>query len=144
MLPPADRAALERQLAPAHRALGSERVDVAWQAGTILSPEQAVAMALAPALPASHGTLEPAPAPSPFQPPSPALQPPDAPDPLTSREREVVRLVARGLTNRQIAEALVVSERTAEWHVANTLSKLGLGTRAQLAVWAAQRVGDAD
>jgi DNA-binding NarL/FixJ family response regulator len=39
-------------------------------------------------------------------------------------------------TNRQIAEALLVSKRTAEWHVANLLARLGLETRPQLAVWA--------
>jgi DNA-binding CsgD family transcriptional regulator len=59
-----------------------------------------------------------------------------APDTLTRRERDVAALIARGLTNRQIAEELVVSERTAEWHVANLLGKLDLETRAQLAVWA--------
>jgi DNA-binding NarL/FixJ family response regulator len=47
--------------------------------------------------------------------------------------------VAGGLSDRQIAEELVVSERTAEWHVANSLGKLGLSTRAQLAVWASQQ-----
>jgi DNA-binding NarL/FixJ family response regulator len=67
------------------------------------------------------------------------LPPGDAVEGLTAREREVVALVARGLTNRQVAEAMVVSERTAEWHVANTLGKLGLTTRAQLAVWASHR-----
>ena len=137
MLPPVDRAALECQLEPARNALGGEGVEAAWQAGTALTAEQAVKMALAPALPAPRSEAA-----SPPLPPTLALEPPDLPDPLTAREREVVGLVARGLTNRQIAEALVVSERTAEWHVANTLSKLGLSTRAQLAVWAAQRLGD--
>lgn len=55
---------------------------------------------------------------------------------LTRREREVAVLLARGLTNRQIADALVISERTAEMHVGNLLSKLGLSSRAQAAVWA--------
>ena len=44
-------------------------------------------------------------------------------------------LVARGLTNRRIATALVISERTAEKHVGNALAKLGLSGRAALAVW---------
>ena len=47
-------------------------------------------------------------------------------------------LVARGYTNRQIAEALVVSERTAEWHVSNLLRKVDLTGRAQLIVWATE------
>jgi DNA-binding NarL/FixJ family response regulator len=45
-------------------------------------------------------------------------------------------LIARGLTNREIAEALSISERTAGNHVHNILNKLGLGSRAQIAVWA--------
>jgi non-specific serine/threonine protein kinase len=44
-------------------------------------------------------------------------------------------LLARGLTNRQIAEALVVVETTAERHVANILNKLGFHSRAQIAAW---------
>ena len=60
-------------------------------------------------------------------------------DPLTRREREVVGLLARGSTNREIAEALVISERTVENHVSNVLGKLGLQTRAQVAVWALGR-----
>src|SRR5262249_22208636 len=55
---------------------------------------------------------------------------------LTKREREVAALVARGLSNRAIAQALVVSERTVESHVTNTLGKLGFTSRAQIAAWA--------
>jgi DNA-binding NarL/FixJ family response regulator len=55
---------------------------------------------------------------------------------LTPREREVLRLVAAGASNRQIAEALVVSERTARTHVSSILSKLGLVSRTQAALWA--------
>jgi len=55
---------------------------------------------------------------------------------LTVREQEVAARVARGLSNRQIAEALVFSERTAEAHVAHCLAKLGLASRSQLAAWA--------
>jgi DNA-binding CsgD family transcriptional regulator len=56
-------------------------------------------------------------------------------DPLTRREREVVGLLARGRTNREIADALVISERTVENHVSNVLAKLGLDSRAQVAIW---------
>jgi len=55
---------------------------------------------------------------------------------LTAREREVSVLVARGLTNREIAEALVLSERTVEYHVGNILGKLGSSSRTQIATWA--------
>jgi DNA-binding CsgD family transcriptional regulator len=54
---------------------------------------------------------------------------------LSSREAEVARLVAEGLTNRQIAERLVISERTAENHVRHILTKLGFATRSQIAAW---------
>jgi ATP/maltotriose-dependent transcriptional regulator MalT len=47
--------------------------------------------------------------------------------------------VARGLTNRQIASALVIAEGTAERHLANIMGKLGVGSRAQVAAWAAER-----
>lgn len=55
---------------------------------------------------------------------------------LTPREREVAKLVAEGLTNRQIAERLVVSERTAEGHVEQIRNKLGFHSRSQIAAWA--------
>ena len=56
--------------------------------------------------------------------------------PLSRREREVAALVARGLTNREIAAHLVVSERTAQSHVGHILDKLGCSSRAQVAAWA--------
>jgi DNA-binding NarL/FixJ family response regulator len=55
---------------------------------------------------------------------------------LTPREREVLELVATGASNRQIAEALVVSERTARTHVSSILTKLDLVSRTQAALWA--------
>jgi two-component system, NarL family, response regulator DevR len=56
--------------------------------------------------------------------------------PLSEREIEVLRYVARGYTNRQIAEALVISEYTARNHVIHILEKLGLSRRAEAAAWA--------
>jgi non-specific serine/threonine protein kinase len=58
--------------------------------------------------------------------------------PLSQREREVASLVGRGLTNREIAGALFVAERTVEAHVTHILTKLDLRSRAQIAVWAAE------
>ena len=58
---------------------------------------------------------------------------------LTPREREVAALVARGLTNRQIAAALVISERTAMKHVEHILDKLEFSSRVQVGVWVAEQ-----
>lgn len=55
---------------------------------------------------------------------------------LTDREREIAALAARGLTNRQIAQHLVLSVRTVETHVGRVLGKLGFSSRGQLTVWA--------
>ncbi|MHA4852896.1 protein kinase domain-containing protein [Rhodococcus sp. MSC1_016] len=54
---------------------------------------------------------------------------------LTKREQEVARLVAQGLTNRAIADRLVISPRTAQGHVEHILTKLGFTSRAQIAAW---------
>ena len=59
-------------------------------------------------------------------------------DTLTRRQREVLLLIAEGASNRQIAETLVVSERTARTHVSDILAKLGLSSRTQAALWAVQ------
>ncbi len=55
---------------------------------------------------------------------------------LTPREREVLRLVAQGRTNREIADSLFVSHRTATTHVANILGKLGVSSRTEATAWA--------
>ena len=65
--------------------------------------------------------------------------PPEAPltlDPLTSRELDVLRLISQGLSNREIAEQLVITERTVCTHVSNILSKLHLASRTQAALYA--------
>ena len=65
----------------------------------------------------------------------PSSEPPTA-DPLTAREAEVLRLVAQGLNNRDIAAQLVISEATVRTHVSNILSKLHLASRTQAALYA--------
>jgi DNA-binding CsgD family transcriptional regulator len=58
---------------------------------------------------------------------------------LTEREREVAAFIAQGKINREIAETLVVGERTIETHVGNILSKLGFTSRRQIAAWAIEK-----
>ena len=59
--------------------------------------------------------------------------------PLTRREREVAALIARGMSNKDIASALVISQRTAEGHVEHILAKLNFTSRSQVAAWIAQQ-----
>jgi DNA-binding NarL/FixJ family response regulator len=63
--------------------------------------------------------------------------------PLSRRESEVASLIGRGLTNKQMAEALYVSERTAENHVQHILVKLGFNNRSQIAAWSSRQSSEA-
>jgi DNA-binding NarL/FixJ family response regulator len=55
---------------------------------------------------------------------------------LTGRERELAALIGQGRSNKEIAEALIVTKRTVETHIGNILSKLGFTSRAQIVAWA--------
>jgi non-specific serine/threonine protein kinase len=121
-LPPADRPAHERAISVLRGRLGREALSSAWSYGRSRSLEETLELALEP---------------SEERPPAPialAL----VHSPLTEREREVAHLIARGLTNRQIADELVITKLTADKHVGNILSKLGAASRAQVAVWVVQ------
>jgi DNA-binding NarL/FixJ family response regulator len=59
--------------------------------------------------------------------------------PLTKREHEVAVLIESGLSNREIAQRLVIAKRTADGHVERILAKLGFSSRAQVAAWMARR-----
>ena len=67
---------------------------------------------------------------------SPKVEPAAAPDELTTREIEVLRLIAQGMSNRELAQALTISEKTVKTHVSNILSKLHLADRTQAAIYA--------
>ncbi len=101
----------------------------AWEEGGAMSMERAIEYALSEDDSSTIATRTPEHTSS-----ATARTPPA----LTRREREVARLVAQGLTNRQIAEALFVSERTIDHHVSNILKKLSLSSREQVA----SRFGD--
>jgi DNA-binding NarL/FixJ family response regulator len=72
----------------------------------------------------------------PSPPASPASHAAASPDDLTERELEVLRLIAAGLNNRQIADRLVISEKTVKTHVSSILGKLHVEDRTQAAVYA--------
>jgi DNA-binding NarL/FixJ family response regulator len=121
-------ATLEQDLEAVRSALGPRRFEALWEAGRELTVDDAVTVALA----------------------APWLVTPEAvSDPelrraatviglLTPRQQEVAILVAHGLTNRQVAERLVVSERAAAAHVGNILNRLGFNSRTQIGVWASE------
>jgi DNA-binding NarL/FixJ family response regulator len=64
---------------------------------------------------------------------------PDLIEPLTDREREVLRLVATGMNNREIGAVLFIAESTVKTHVEHIIGKLGVSDRVQAAVWAARQ-----
>ncbi|HET6316236.1 MAG TPA: tetratricopeptide repeat protein [Chloroflexota bacterium] len=107
----------------AMRRMGRQAAAEAWATGQLLTNDEAVAVAQQLAE-ASSGPRD---ARSPAQ----AL--------LSPREREVVTLITRGLTNRQIADALVIGERTVHTHVANVMAKLELSSRTQIATWGVEQ-----
>lgn len=61
---------------------------------------------------------------------------PDSPETLTDRETEVLRLLAQGLSNKELAQALTIREKTVKTHVSNILAKLGVPSRTQAALYA--------
>jgi non-specific serine/threonine protein kinase len=128
---PWERPAHEDQLAAVQAALEPDVFTAAWAAGAALQEESALAEALA----------DPDPAPASGAPPpaAPAAPGRAADLGLTPREADVLRLLARGLTNRQIADALFVSPRTVNFHVTNLLAKLGLDSRAAAAAFAVRQ-----
>ena len=113
---PVDRADHERAVEVSRSALGAAAFETAWASGQAMSLEDVIDYSV------SSADAEVAPA-------------ADKLAQLTAREREVAMLIARGLSNRQIAETLVIAERTVTNHVEHIFDKLGFRSRAQVATW---------
>ena len=111
--------------------LGEVAWEAAWAEGRTMTSEQAAQYALS-------GVVPGPPAVSAVHKKPPANEPLQV---LTRRQEEVAALVARGLTNRQIATELSISEHTVATHVGKIMRKLGLSSRSQLAVWVADQQG---
>jgi DNA-binding NarL/FixJ family response regulator len=114
-------------LATLRESLGDGRFMAAWSAGHQLTPEQAVALALA-------GNISPAEVTDSV----PASTMERAPAGLTQRELEVLRCIAEGQTDREIALVLSIGSRTVSSHVTNILNKLNVSSRSAAAAWAAR------
>jgi non-specific serine/threonine protein kinase len=123
-LPPAYRACFEPWFLLARRALPAAQVEAATSSGRALAPDQSISPEQLRALLADEA--------------APGAAGTSRPDALSRREREIAAYVAQGWTNQQMADTLIVSRRTVESHVSHILGKLGLTTRAQVAVWATQ------
>jgi non-specific serine/threonine protein kinase len=109
--------------ATARAAVPESAVAAAVAEGAAMSQAQAIAYALGePARPKARSGTGPA---------------TTHPGRLTRREQDVAVLVARGLSNGEIAGELVISPRTVETHVEHIMDKLGVSTRAQIAAWSA-------
>jgi predicted ATPase/DNA-binding SARP family transcriptional activator/DNA-binding CsgD family transcriptional regulator/Flp pilus assembly protein TadD len=125
LLQPEDRSVLDPYLSAARSSLGEAGWQVALAEGRAMMPEQAIEYSLSAKEPVS---------------PPPLSDRSDGDSAvLTAREGEVAVLVSRGLTNRQIAAELFISEHTVATHVAKILKKLGLNSRSRLSAWVAER-----
>jgi predicted ATPase/DNA-binding CsgD family transcriptional regulator len=125
---------LSRLLEAARGQLGESAPDALLAAGAAMSAYEAVRLAAGPGRGlgpgGAVGNAVPQQAASPLS---------SGAGGLTARELEIAALIARGLSNRGIADELVISPATAARHVANIFSKLGFSSRAQVAAWAVQR-----
>jgi len=119
---PTMRASFESRATAVHARLGEQAFAAAWAEGRTMAPEQALAAQETAEMPLS----------APTEPPStpPGKTSPAYPAGLTAREVEVLRLVAQGLSDAHIAEQLVISPRTVNWHLTLIYSKLGVSSRA--------------
>jgi DNA-binding CsgD family transcriptional regulator len=121
-IPPVYRAEYERSVAATRAQLGEKAFAAAWAEGRTMTPEQALAAQGSVTLPQPFPAL-------PSSTPQ-AQSPTTSPGGLSARELEVLRLLATGLTDAQIAEQLVLSLHTVHAHLRTIYSKLGVTSRS--------------
>lgn len=124
---PGEQPGYEQMVAQAHAQLGAQAYSETWEKGRKLTPQQALA-AREPRSLAQESVV--ANAPMATRTPAPGFV--ASLEELSEREREVLRLVAQGMTNAQIGERLVISPHTANSHVRSILSKLGMTSRSAI------------
>jgi len=121
-LPPVERPAYQHNIDAARSQLGDKTFAAAWAEGRTMTPEQALAAQSSAVIPqpasAQQSTL------------SPAKPSPTYPDGLTTREVEVLRLLAQGMTDAHIAEQLVISPRTVNNHLTSIYQKIQVSSRS--------------
>ena len=121
-LQPENRTVLDPYLAAARSVLGEAAWQTALAEGRAMPPERAIEYALSAEEPASS-----------------SRRPVGDSGVLSAREEEVAVLVSQGLTNRQIASELSISEHTVATHITRILKRLGLNSRSRLSAWATER-----
>jgi len=121
-LPPVDHAAYQGSIAAARSQLGDKTFAAAWAEGRAMTPEQALAAQAPVTLPQSLSAKQ-----SSIPPAKPTATYPDG---LTAREVEVLRLLAQGLTDAQIAEQLIISPRTVNNHLTSIYQKIQVSSRS--------------
>ena len=127
-LPPLARVDVDHDVAAIRRVAGEEAFAAAWARGRAMTLDQAIEWIMTlPNGPVHDYSVKR------------RDRAVDGAGPLAPREREVAILIAEGLSNRDIAARLSISERTAETHVQHILNKLGCNSRARISTWAAQR-----
>jgi DNA-binding NarL/FixJ family response regulator len=126
-----DRSVYHDQVSAARAQLDEEAWEAAWAEGRAMALERAIEYALR-----KEEHEPPTLIAAPEQPP---LPPDQRPERLTAREQEIALLVGRGLSNRQIAKALSISDRTVEYHIGKILKKQGFSSRAGIVSWVAHR-----
>jgi DNA-binding NarL/FixJ family response regulator len=127
-LSPVERVAYEMEVAATRRRLGEKGFTTAWAEGRSMTAEQVlIAQSAATSVDTSQMAIRIAHVPVVY------------PDDLTAREVDVLRLVAKGMTDAQVAQALVISPRTVNTHLTSIYSKIGVSSRSEATRYALEQ-----